>query len=396
MRGCINFLLRQDKYVRHSMVFRPNHSCEHAIAQVIGSTLKNLECNKKTIAVMLDLSKAFDTIDHKIMIQKLELFGICGVCLSWFRSYLENRQMRVKCRVTGSQSETLSDYHTVNYGTPQGSCLGPLIFLIFVNDMRLHLTDVDSVQFADDTTIVFGHQNENYLKYCVERELAILGDWFRANKLTLNVEKSVFLMFNQKGQCNINQLKLGDSLINRVSTTKFLGVWLDDQLNWKTHLNKLLSKLKCGLGMLQRSKELLLYKAKKLLYYGQVHSHLCYGLGVWGPMLSSGQIIQLRTIQRKCVRMIDSSVSTIEAFKKLQILIVSDMINLEQGKLGYKLCNGLLPSVLTRLMSHDSNNCAIVKNHSYRTRQKDIPNRPNAKLRLYRKSFLYQAIALLQ
>ena len=125
--------------------------------------------------------------------------------------------------MTSSQSETLSDYHTVNYGTPQGSCLGPLIFLIFVNDMRLHLTDVDSVQFADDTTIWFGHRNENYLKYCVERELAILGDWFKANKLTLNVDKSVFLMFNRKGQGNINQLKLGDSLINRVPTTKFLG-----------------------------------------------------------------------------------------------------------------------------------------------------------------------------
>ena len=387
------FLVKTGQICETQYGFRPKHSCEHAIAQVIGSTLKNLECNKKTIAVMLDLSKAFDTIDHKIMIQKLELFGVQGVCLNWFRTYLENRQMRVKCRVTSSHSETLSDYHTVNYGTPQGSCLGPLIFLIFVNDMRLHLTDVDSVQFADDTTIVFGHQNENYLKYCVERELAILGDWFRANKLTLNVDKSVFLMFNRKGQGNINQLKLGDSLINRVSTTKFLGVWLDDQLNWKTHLNKLLSKLKCGLGMLQCSKELLSYKAKKLLYYGQVHSHLCYGLGVWGPMLSSGQITQLCTIQRKCVRMIDSSVPTSEAFKKLQILTVSDMINLEQGKLGYKLCNGLLPSVLTHLMMHDFNNCTIVKNHSYKTRQKDIPNRPNVKLSLYRKSFLYQAIA---
>ena len=295
--------------------------------------------------------------------------------------------------MTSSQSETLSDYHTVNYGTLQGSCLGPLIFLIFVNDMRLHLTDVDSVQFADDTTIVFGHRNENYLKYCVERELAILGDWFRANKLTLNVDKSVFLMFNQKGKGNINQLKLGDSLIDRVSTTKFLGVWLDDQLNWKTHLNKLLSKLKCGLGMLQCSKELLSYKAKKLLYYGQVPRHLCYGLGVWGPMLSSGQITQLCTIQRKCVRMIDSCVPTSEAFKKLQILTVSDMINLGQDKLGYKLCNSLLPSVLTRLMMHDFKNCTIVKNHSYKTRQKDIPNRPNVKLSLYHKSFLYQAIA---
>ena len=104
--------------------------------------------------------------------------------------------MRVKCRVTSSQGETVSEYHTVNYGTPQGSCLGPSIFLIFVNDMRLHLTYVDSVQFADDTMILFGHRNDNYLKYCVERELETLNDWFRANKLTLNVDKSVFLMFN--------------------------------------------------------------------------------------------------------------------------------------------------------------------------------------------------------
>ena len=98
------------------------------------------------------------------------------MCLDWFRSYLENRQIGVKCRVTSSQGETVSEYHTVNYGTPQGSCLGPLIFLIFVNDMRLHLTDVDSVQFADDTTILFGHRNDNYLKYCVEQELETLSD----------------------------------------------------------------------------------------------------------------------------------------------------------------------------------------------------------------------------
>ena len=168
--------------------------------------------------------------------------------------------------------------------------------------MRLHLTDVDSVQFADDTTILFGHRNDNYLKYCVERELETLSDWFRANKLTLNVDKSVFLMFNRKGQRSINQLKLGDSLINRVSSTKFLGTWVDDQLNWKTHMSRLLSRLKCGLGMLQRSSDLLSRKAKKLLYYGQVHSHLCYGLGVWGPMLSVGQTKELCTLQRKCVR----------------------------------------------------------------------------------------------
>ena len=125
---------------------------------MVGSVLKNLEKKKSTISVMLDLSKAFDTIEHSIMLQKLELFGIQGMCLNWFRSYLENCRMRVKCKVTSSHDNMVSEYHTVNYGTPQGSCLGPLIFLIFVNDMQMHLTEVESIQFADDTTILFSHQ----------------------------------------------------------------------------------------------------------------------------------------------------------------------------------------------------------------------------------------------
>ena len=170
-------------------------------------------------------------------------------------------------------------------------------------------------------------------------------------------------------------------------------MWVDDQLNWKTHMSRLLSRLKCGLGMLQRSSNLLSRKAKKLLYYGQVHSHLCYGLGVWGPMLSVGQTKELCTLQRKCVRLIDRKVPISEAFKRLHVLRVMDLIELEQAKLGYKLCNRLLPTVLIHLMMHDSDNSTMVKSHSYQTRQKNIPNRPNAKLNLYRKSFLYQAIA---
>ena len=123
-----NFLSTTGQICETQYGFRANHSCEHAVAQVVGSVLKNLENKKSTITVMLDLSKAFDTIEHTIMLKKLELFGVRGVCLTWFRSYLENRRMRVKCRVTNSQNEMLSEYHTVNFGTPQGSCLGPLIF----------------------------------------------------------------------------------------------------------------------------------------------------------------------------------------------------------------------------------------------------------------------------
>ena len=133
----------------------------------------------------MDLSKAFDTIEHSILLQKLEAYGIRGNALSWFESYLTNRKLQVKCRTASNTKETLSEEKPVLYGTPQGSCLGPLIFLIFVNDLHLHLTDVECIQFADDTTLVFTHRNLQYLRFCIESELSIVQDWFNANKLTL-------------------------------------------------------------------------------------------------------------------------------------------------------------------------------------------------------------------
>ena len=289
--------------------------------------------------------------------------------------------------------KSLSEYHTVNFGTPQGSCLGPLIFLIFVNDMQMHLSEVDSVQFADDTTILFGHRNEIYLQYCIERELNTLSDWFKANKLTLNVDKSVFLLFNGTGCKRIDHLQLGDKIVKRVSNTKFLGTWVDDQLNWNTHMIKLIGKMKCGLGMLQRSKDLLSRRAKKLLYFGQVHSHLCYGIGIWGPMLSAGQLSELDRTQRKCIRQIDTTATSCDLNKKLKIPSVAQLVELEQTKLGYKLCRGMLPTAISKLMMSDVDKRPMTKTHTYETRQKDVPHRPKVKSRLYMNSFLYRSIS---
>ena len=290
--------------------FRANHSCEHAIGQVVGSLVKNMENRLHSVCILLDLSKAFNTIEHQILLSKLELYGIRGSALSWFENYLTNCKLRVKCRTVSNMKETMSKEYPVEYGTPQGSCLGPLIFLIFVNDLHLHLQHSESVQFADDTTLLFRHRNLNYLRFCIESELLTIQDWFNANKLTLNVDKSSYLLYhNCKQPIPIFKILLNGVEIPKTSCAKFLGVWLDDKLKWNTHVNKLISKLKCGIGMLCHSKNLLSMKAKKLLYFGQIHSNLSYALCIWGTMLQSNLTKKLRKIQRDAVRLIDTRIS---------------------------------------------------------------------------------------
>ena len=326
------------------------------------------------------------------MLKKLELYGIHGSALIWFQSYFSNRCMRVKCKTVSSGDEVLSEEYMVEYGTPQGSCLCPLIFLTFVNDLYLHLQDSECVQFADDMTLIFSHHNLKYLQFCVEEELCRVHDWFRANKLTLNMNKSSYLLFEgNRTTCTKFNLSLNGFEVPRVNHTKFLGTWLDDKLNWDIHVSKLMLKLKCGLGMLRRSKNLLSSSAKKLLYYSQIHSNLCYCLDVWGSMLSKKLCKNLSRMQCAAVSLINPTMNTDELFQKHGILKLDKLIHLEQLKIGYKLCNNLLPTNYTAQIRHDHKGQSTDKKHSYYTRNKHVPNLPLVQNNKYKSSFLFCA-----
>ena len=179
--------------------FRSDHSCENAVSELVSAVLKGFQSNKYTLGVFLDLSKAFDTIKHSILLEKLQYYGIRGVALDWFHSYLSNRKMRVKCCVTSIGRVEFSDYEDVTYGTPQGSCLGLLIYLIFTNDLVKNLSHCNTIMFADDTTLYKTHNNLRFLKWSLEQEILALLDWFRANKLTLNIEKTACILFQKSG-----------------------------------------------------------------------------------------------------------------------------------------------------------------------------------------------------
>ena len=241
-----NHLDHNNQLYKSQYGFRSKHSCENAVSELVGEILKANDCNKYSISVFLDLSKAFNMLDHKILYSKLERYGIRGKCIDWFKSYLSDRKLRLKCRTADSGKEIKSNWHPVDVGAPQGSCLGPLIFLIFVNDLHLNLLHTNSILFADDTTLYYSHKNLNYLKWCIEEDLQSLQDWFNSNKLTLNLSKTVAMLFHRnktKTAQKIN-LKVGGVNVPQVSETKFLGIWIDNNLSWNKHLSILERKIK--------------------------------------------------------------------------------------------------------------------------------------------------------
>ena len=214
-----NFLCDTKQLYISQYGFRKNHSCEHAIGELVANITKGIEQGKLTASVFLDLSKAFDSLEHSTIFKKMDLYGIRGCCLDWFKSYLQGRSLRVSCKTADTGCETISSTYDVEYGTPQGSVLGPLIFLIFCNDLQKHLLFLSCIQFADDTTLYVTHHNLNYIKFCLTHDLAVLQDWFLANKLTLNIGKSVCILFGKHRNQKLN-LSIGEAKIPQTKSTK--------------------------------------------------------------------------------------------------------------------------------------------------------------------------------
>ena len=173
--------------------------------------------------------------------------------------------LMVSCRAGESGSVYTSDTYPVEYGTPQGSCLRPLIFLIFCNDLQRHLTFLSCIQFADDTKLYISHVKLDYIHFYIETDLKTLQDWFLANKLTLNIGKSVCILFGKGNIKHQLHISLGNENIPQVTSTKFLGMWIDQSLNWNEHVSKTILKLKSWLNLLRMGRNFLTRHALRVL-----------------------------------------------------------------------------------------------------------------------------------
>ena len=369
--------------------FREGHSCENAVSELLAEIIKGKQEGFHTVSMFLDLSKAFDTLEHKVLLNKLEKYGIRGIANEWYRDYLTNRKVRTKCNVASTGKMEYSDFKDINYGTPQGSCLGPLIFIIFTNDIHKEIQHCKSLLFADDTTIYKSHRNLQYLTWCIEDDMRRIISWFRINKLTLNLDKTVCILFQKQGHDKKIEIAMGDLTITNTKETKFLGMWIDEQLKWNTHIQKLILKLTRNMNLLRFNQHMMPTHTKKLVYHSHIASHIQYGLILWGNNATEEQMNKLQKIQNKCMKYIlPYRKQQGELNSTLEILKIKDMLQLANWKFGYKLKHHQLPPKITTICQEDSKKLSLLPTHHYNTRTKNIPNLPNGANKLYKDSFL--------
>ena len=250
--------------------FRANRSTSTALLDLLEEITKAHDENKHTIGVFIDLRKAFDTIDHDLLLEKLDNFGVRGTSNNWLNSYLKNRKQFV------SLNNTSSSLSQVLCGVPQGSVLGPILFILYINDICNVSKLLRLILFADDTNLFRSGNNVKELSCEISSELSKLDTWFAVNKLSLNVAKTNFIVFSGKKSNNDIKITINNQEIERVYSTKFLGVIIDAKLTWKEHIATIRVKLSKCLAILFKSSKILEKNALRTLYCSLVMPYLNY------------------------------------------------------------------------------------------------------------------------
>ena len=339
--------------------FRKKSSTHVALLTFIDKVIQAIENGEYAIGVFLDFSKAFDTVDHKILLDKLDHYGIRGCALSWFRSYLSHRFQYVT--YNGSQSSQ----QLIKCGVPQGSILGPLLFLVFINDFCIVCKSTEPVLFADDTNRFSSGSNASSLQDGVNNDLAIIAEWLKVNKLSLNIKKTHFMCFSAKNKPSpCISLQIDGEALAEVDKSKFLGVIIDNKLSWKDHISFVCRKVARGIGVIIKARKVLHSESMKCLYYSFIYPYMIYCNQVWGSACKTN-IEPLLILQKRVMRIIlgvHPRSPSEPLFITLKFLSFENIFRYLIGRLMYRIYHGEL-SVL---------HCLFTKNsdiHVHNTRQ---------------------------
>ena len=349
VKRVLKFLSDNKIICENQFGFQSGKSTELAVLDLHKKLIDSIENKELACCVFLDLAKAFDTVDHKILLSKLEYYGFRGIVTTFFESYLQNRLQHVKL------GDILSKPQTVLCGVPQGSVLGPILFLIYINDIIKCSSKLKFHIFADDASLLLSNESTENIEKEFNRELNNIKEWLNANKLTLNVDKTVFITFSppQRKYSKIC-LKIGKKRIKEVNETKYLGVILDKHLSWKSHLETLNRKLSRGIGILYKLKQFATNEILRTSFFSFFQSHLNYNVLNWSCAYASN-MKRIKTSLNKAVRILSPDKGTKVAFQDQKILDFESFKKFNYSRFMWKVYNKELPSSIENIfLSHSS------------------------------------------
>ena len=359
--------------------FRKKRSTTAALIVLVDKILSGLNNGEITLGIFLDFSKAFDTINHKILQNKLSHYGIRGTALEWITDYLSRRKQYVT--YNGHDSDFLS----ISCGVPQGSILGPLLFILYINDLASASDILFPIIYADDSNLFIQGNNLSDMISKANGEMRKIVDWVNANQLCLNINKTYYMVFGsrRRRRCDIETIKVNSNVVRRVYDTKFLGVILDSNLSWDNHIIYIKKKISKSIGIINKARKLLTKETLVTLYYSFIYPYLYYAVELWGCS-SRYNLDSLHIMQKKIVRLICKvpfHCHTPPLFLDLKILNVDKIYLYHTSLLMHKIYKREAPSVLRNMFTNSN---------VYNTRQILQYQLPLFRLSICQKSFRFK------
>ena len=330
--------------------FQQKKNTTDAVLDFVEYIYAALNEKKHILGITVDLRKAFDMVNSELLLKKLFVYGIRGIPLKLLRSYLSNRTQCVKI------GSAVSKERIVSCGVPQGSVLGPLLFLLFINDLA-GIENAHLALFADDATIACSHRDNERLISEANVTLSCSNSWIINNRLSLNIPKTAALLISNRLSIvdETRNLNISGVPVNFVSAFKFLGIQLDAKLNFKPHIDFISSKLSKSAGILHRVSGFVPESNMIKLYYSFIYPYLLYGILIWGNS-NDTHLKPLVLLQKKIIRILTSSSylsHTEPLFSRTKILKLNDL---------YRLYLGIY------MFKKKLNNSIVYPSHSYLTR----------------------------
>ena len=377
----VEFLNTNEIINKAQFGFQKGKSTQHALMRFSKMLYENLRVGKSILSIFVDFSKAFDTVPHHILLRKLNHYGIRGNILNWFEDYLTNRKQITI--IDHSQSRTLD----VTTGVPQGSVLGPILFLIFINDLPELSKSIFYSLFADDSCLSLVDHDIAVLLECANKELELFYQWCIANRLSMNTLKTFYILFTNKSISVLPPLVIRNNysydVIQRVNHLKFLGVVFDEKLSFSKHIATLCNKLSRSSSLLYQLRDFLPTHILKNIYYAHIYPHLNYCNCIWSNTYRT-HLTPLILTHKKIIRNISKAEflqHTEPLYHNLKILNIENIRLLNLGLIMYKQVNDNVFNIPI-----------LPRNHNHFTRHRNLLLVPQHSLTLYSNSFIVQAV----